>query len=339
MKSINDPDPALSEVECDARLAIDRSDFTAMLEKADHRWLQRDHRAAAAYYAAAMRIGQQRSDVASETLNRVARMSTELNRLFRDHIITTLAQAGFSARDWHPRFRRSLEIMQGQRSRDPVSHAFPQLPTSLYYDGLPHLEFADPTAFDWRAAVEERTGPIREEALRLIVTDGTFGPYVRKSTNRPQGDVHGLLDNDDWSTFDLTERGHPLAQRVAHCPETHSAITATGALCDISNRAPTIMFSLLKAGKRIAPHTGMINARLICHLPLIVPGPGCLRVGSKAKQWIEGELLIFDDSVEHEAWNDAAADRMVLIFDIWRPELEPVERAQIRALFEAVDTY
>jgi len=99
-----------------------------------------------------------------------------------------------------------------------------------------------------------------------------------------------------------------------------------------------IMLSLLAAGQRIPPHTGMINTRLICHLPLIVPGEGALRVGREARQWVEGQLLVFDDSVEHEAWNNAARDRLMLIFGIWRPEIEPIERAQLRALFAAVDT-
>ena len=99
------------------------------------------------------------------------------------------------------------------------------------------------------------------------------------------------------------------------------------------------MFSLLAAGKRIPPHHGMINTRFICHLPLIVPGEGALRVGPLQKSWEVGKLMMFDDSVEHEAWNNAAKDRLVLIFDIWRPELEEVEREQIQALFATVDAY
>jgi aspartyl/asparaginyl beta-hydroxylase (cupin superfamily) len=83
----------------------------------------------------------------------------------------------------------------------------------------------------------------------------------------------------------------------------------------------------------------MLNARLICHLPLIVP-PGCgFRVGNEVRQWEEGKLLIFDDTIEHEAWNDSNEDRVVLIFDIWRPELSEAERGAVAAMFEAVDAY
>ena len=66
----------------------------------------------------------------------------------------------------------------------------------------------------------------------------------------------------------------------------------------------------------------MINTRLICHLPLIIPEDrGVLRVGSEQRACIEGEMSIFDDSIQHEAWNDSDRERFVLLFHIWRPEL------------------
>jgi aspartyl/asparaginyl beta-hydroxylase (cupin superfamily) len=74
-------------------------------------------------------------------------------------------------------------------------------------------------------------------------------------------------------------------------------------------------------------------------LPLIVP-PGCgFRVGGETRAWEEGRLLVFDDTVEHEAWNHGDRDRILLIFDIWRPELDADERRAVTALFEAVDSY
>ena len=96
--------------------------------------------------------------------------------------------------------------------------------------------------------------------------------------------------------------------------------------------APTAMFSLLRPGARITPHNGMFNTRLICHLPLIVP-PGCgFRVGNEIREWEVGKLIVFDDSIEHEAWNDSDRDRVVLIFDVWRPELSAQERLEVGAL-------
>ena len=79
----------------------------------------------------------------------------------------------------------------------------------------------------------------------------------------------------------------------------------------------------------------MNNARLVCHLPLIVPQGCWFRVGGETRYWREGEALVFDDTVEHEAMNPSDALRVVLIFDVWRPDLEPVERQAIAAAIEA----
>ena len=66
----------------------------------------------------------------------------------------------------------------------------------------------------------------------------------------------------------------------------------------------------------------MLNTRLICHIPLVVPGECRLRVGAETREVVEGKAMIFDDSFEHEAWNDSNSVRAVLLFEIWRPELE-----------------
>jgi aspartyl/asparaginyl beta-hydroxylase (cupin superfamily) len=83
----------------------------------------------------------------------------------------------------------------------------------------------------------------------------------------------------------------------------------------------------------------MLNSRLICHLPLIVP-PGCaIRVGSEVRAWEEGKLLIFDDSIEHEAWNRSEELRVILLFEIWRPEIGDGERRALTTIFEAITDY
>src|SRR3954465_4336642 len=104
------------------------------------------------------------------------------------------------------------------------------------------------------------------------------------------------------------------------------AALSKGPMSRIGSRTPSVLFSLLKPGAHIPPHHGMLNSRLICHLPLIVP-PGCwLRVGNDTRQWEKGKLLIFDDSIEHEALNPTPDLRVILLFDIWRPELSEAER-------------
>jgi aspartyl/asparaginyl beta-hydroxylase (cupin superfamily) len=107
----------------------------------------------------------------------------------------------------------------------------------------------------------------------------------------------------------------------------------------IAGRSPMALISILKPGTHIPPHTGMLNMRLICHVPLVVPGDCRLRVGAETRDVVEGRAMIFDDSIEHEAWNDADSVRAVLLFEIWRPEISDEEKIALTAMFEAVTGY
>ena len=107
----------------------------------------------------------------------------------------------------------------------------------------------------------------------------------------------------------------------------------------IAGRSPMALFSVLRPGTHIPPHHGMLNTRLICHLPLVVPPGSRLRVGNQTRAVESGRAMIFDDTIEHEAWNDGASTRVVLLFEIWRPELDERERAALTALFEAIGLY
>ncbi|GAA4038030.1 aspartyl/asparaginyl beta-hydroxylase domain-containing protein [Parerythrobacter jejuensis] len=313
-------------------------DIDDLIAKADALLAAMDRRGALAFYQAALGAGEEHADSKRAALDHAQAMMIDIQRGMPHHIVESLDHAGMPADSWHPRFRESLAIMMGQRQRSGVTEAYPQLPTAYFYPGLPHIEFFDPTQFDWPEHVQNATEAIREEATQLS-SEKDLGAYVKTAEDRPQGDVHGMLENDDWSTFDLTRKGQPDPERVGRYPATYSAITDNAPICDIPGKSPSVMFSKLKAGSRIPPHTGMINTRFICHLPLVVPGEGALRVGTQTRPWLEGELFIFDDTVEHEAWNNAGKDRLVLIFDIWRPEISAEERAQIRGLFAAVDSY
>ena len=96
---------------------------------------------------------------------------------------------------------------------------------------------------------------------------------------------------------------------------------------------------MLAPGTHIRPHNGMLNTRLICHLPLVVPDGCRLRVGNDTRTVRAGEMLIFDDSIEHEAWNDSAESRAILLFEIWHPELTGAEHRALTAMFESVTGY
>lgn len=128
------------------------------------------------------------------------------------------------------------------------------------------------------------------------------------------------------------------AGHAARCPVT-MAVLESLPLPRIAGRGPMALFSLLAPHTHIPPHWGMLNTRLIVHLPLIVPDHCRLRVGNHVQAVEAGKAMIFDDSIQHEAWNDSDAVRVVLLFEIWRPELDESERAALTAMFEAIRSY
>jgi aspartate beta-hydroxylase len=148
----------------------------------------------------------------------------------------------------------------------------------------------------------------------------------------------GLINNPDWSAFYLWKNGQFMADNAARCPRTLAAL-ADVPLSSVPGRSPSVLFSLLRPGAHIPAHTGVLNTRMICHLPLIAP-PGCfLRVGNEKREWVEGKAWVFDDSIEHEAWNTSGQTRVILLFEAWRPELTPKERDLVSTMFAAIDGY
>jgi aspartyl/asparaginyl beta-hydroxylase (cupin superfamily) len=99
------------------------------------------------------------------------------------------------------------------------------------------------------------------------------------------------------------------------------------------------MFSALAPGAHIPPHTGETNARLVAHLPLVVPEDCHFRVGYDWKQWREGKCWVFDDTLEHEARNDSSQLRVILMFDVWNPLLSLAERDMVESLSLALNDY
>jgi aspartyl/asparaginyl beta-hydroxylase (cupin superfamily) len=148
-----------------------------------------------------------------------------------------------------------------------------------------------------------------------------------------------MTGNPDWSAFYLWRFGEIVPENAARCPRTME-VMAEAPLAAVTNRSPSVLFSLLRPGARIPPHTGLVNTRLICHLPLIVPPECGFRVGNDTRTPVEGKAWAFDDTMEHEAWNrNPDKLRVVLIFDVWRPELTAGERELVSALLQAVDRF
>jgi len=339
MKQPAIPTPQISEADAEARLTANRRDAEAMMAKADHRFLDNDYRAAASFYNAAIGSAQSNSPLPQSEIERAAYAAEWLNGQFGRMMLDSLDAAGLTKAERHPRFQKSLEIMLGQLERPLTNQAFPQTPLVYYYPDLPYVDFADPADFSWKGSLEEKYPAMRREAEALLTGGVDFAPYIKTTKERPQGDVHGMLENRDWSTIFLWEDGAPVEQHTKLCPTIFETVLENAPLCHIGPRAPSVMLSLLRPSAHIPPHTGMLNCRYICHLPLIIPSGCGFRVGERQIEWEEGKMLMFDDTVQHEAWNKGSENRVVLIFDIWRPELDDAEREQVTALFAVVDSY
>lgn len=230
------------------------------------------------------------------------------------------------------RLGHAIDLLKGARQ------VFPQQPSVLYYPYLAQRQFFERQEFDWVPAIEAQTAAIREELHGLLDEGADFRPYIEDEANRPHRDFHGLNNNRDWSALYLWRDGKLVEENAARCPRTVEALRQVP-LSNIGKRTPSVLFSRLEPGAHIPPHGGMLNSRLICHLPLIVPKGCWLRVGNETREWEEGKLLIFDDSIDHEARNPTGELRIILLFDIWRPELGEAERRGISAIFDAIDDF
>jgi aspartyl/asparaginyl beta-hydroxylase (cupin superfamily) len=328
----------LSEEEVDRLLAAEPGNLTALLRKGDLRTEAGDDRAAVAFYKRALNLAAGMGALPMSLKPAIERAQAGLAKAeghFAGHLEAALVEAGFPAGRRPQRFQESLDLMTGHRQTSLQL----QQPTTYYYPGLPQRRYYERSEFPWAAAVEAAAPAMREELLAFIDRgEAGFTPYLVSDPSRPRTDFHGLADNPAWSTLYLWEKGAAVEAAVARFPRTFAAVKDLD-LPRLGARAPSILFSRLQAGARIPPHHGVMNARLICHLPLIVP-PDCgFRVGGETRLWREGELLVFDDTVEHEAWNDSDRDRIILIFDVWKPELSAEERGAITAMFAAIDDY
>ncbi|HEY0595662.1 aspartyl/asparaginyl beta-hydroxylase domain-containing protein [Sphingopyxis sp.] len=209
----------------------------------------------------------------------------------------------------------------------------------LHYPFLPADEFFDRDHFPWLERLEAQTDIIREELLALLASGGEgLVPYVRQEAGTSPNKWSALDNSPAWSACFLWKHGVRQDDACAQCPQT-AALLQTLPMSDIPGRSPSVFFSLLRPGAHIPPHTGVTNVRSIVHLPLIVP-PGCgFRVGGETRAWEEGRAFVFDDTIEHEAWNTSDALRAVLIFDVWNPHLQESERDMLRGMFQEMIDY
>lgn len=208
-------------------------------------------------------------------------------------------------------------------------------PTHFFFPELTEREFHPRARFPWLADLEAATEEIAAELQALLAANrAELVPYIQYPDHLPMRQWQPLNHNPDWSAIHLLQNGRRIDGNADQCPRTMALVDRLPQP-DVPGASPNAMFSLLAPHTHIPPHVGVSNARLVCHLPLIVPEGCWFRVGDERRDWRRGEAFVFDDTIEHEAMNPSDRLRVVFIFDVWHPDLSPTERAAVTALIEA----
>lgn len=162
--------------------------------------------------------------------------------------------------------------------------------------------FLDPFERDWEI--------IREE-VREILKHREAVPFFQEVSR----DQKKISKGENWRTFILYGFGSKLEKNCRQAPHT-------SALLESVPNLQTAWFSILAPGYHIPAHTGVSKGIVRAHLGLVIPKERekCrIRVADRTYAWKEGEILVFDDTYDHEVWNDTDEERVVLLFDFDRP--------------------
>jgi hypothetical protein len=324
-------DVSAEELALRKQLTNEPRNLTALLLVGSLKVRSGDDRAASSFFQTALNVAAVMTDV-PQTLHPMLTEAQDFlvnaNRKFEAHLLDYVEKFGGARSN---RIGDALDLLLGKRE------LYAQQPSSFYFPGLPQRQFYERHEFEWLAAVEAAVPAMQAELQSILSEDGDFAPYVRSSSDRPLP-ANLLRDDPRWGAFYFWQNGKRIAENAARAPITVKIIELAP-IPLIEQRSPMALYSLLKPGTHIAPHHGLFNTRLICHIPLITPRNCALRVGNETREWEEGKALIFDDSFEHEAWNRSDSTRVILLFEIWRPEITMDERIALTAIFEAINDY
>jgi aspartate beta-hydroxylase len=326
-------DAELERSALERALELDRFHFMALLRRAELEERCGRTQEAAMNWSAVIQVGSSSVDRLPAVDEAIRRGQAYLAEQTKE-LAARLDQEFGADRAGDPdlrRFNAGMDHLLGRRA------IYRNECHGVHYPFLPADEFFDKRLFPWLADVERHTDAIRTEALALLESPGeALRPYVRMDKGVPENKWSELDQSLDWGACFLWEYGESNPAVIDRCPATAAALRLAPT-SHIPGKAPSVFFSILKPGARIPPHTGVTNVRAIIHLPLMVP-PGCwFRVGGETRPWVEGEALVFDDTIEHEAHNPSDQIRIVLIFDVWNPHLTMQERDLLVRFFKLQD--
>ena len=330
-----------AEASVDEVLTREPHNLRGLIIKGDLLLGRDEQRQAVSHYNLVMRLAATLADIPpqlQQDLVRIQGRLEQISEMFQSQLLDRLHAGGYRRDTASARFNRGLDMLMGAAEREDDTSPFPQKPHAFYLPDMPYRPFYPSEELPWVKEVEAATDAIEAELSAFLATRAqAFAPYIHGGLELPGQTPDTLRDHDNWTAAFLIRDGVEDSEWSAACP-TVSALMDTLPLTAIKGFSPSVLFSKLQPGARIDPHTGLLNCRLICHLPLVVPAGCGLRVGDDRRDVVRGEVWAFDDSINHEAWNNSADDRIVLIFDVWHPDLTEQERRDITSLLEAVST-
>jgi tetratricopeptide (TPR) repeat protein len=328
-----DLDGALASLE--SALKLDPMSFPALLMRGSMLDAQGKIPEAARAYGIAL-TQMPPAEHLDEATRRAAARAREVNERYAAEVGDWLDRAlrpdiGQGSAAPTRRMNQFLDHLSGRR------RPYPQKPTNFFYPGLPAIEFWDREPFPWLEMVEAATNDILGE-FQAVANSDTLEPYMQRPAAEPVQQWGELNHSLRWSAYHFALMGTLYEEHRRECPKT-AAVLDQVPFPAIPGRSPAALFSILQPRTHIPAHNGAGNIRLLCHLPLVLP-PDCrFRVGNEMREWKMGEAFVFDDTIEHEAWNDSDRMRAVMIFDVWNPLLAPEEREFVTRALTGLDDF
>lgn len=219
------------------------------------------------------------------------------------------------------RLNRAFDILSGRVEAGPRAH--PLQKSDFYVPGMPAKPWYDPKEIPEAAIFESSYECIKGELMHIL--------RERRGFDEPPPVDKGIVKTGAWDLFWIKDGCKRFEENWAMCPETKRIVHSLPRLGESAT------FSALRPGSHIQPHTGVANLRLTLHLGLIVPEDCELSLGDDVRHWEEGKCLVFDDSFSHHTINNSSTTRIILLADIWHPDLTDLEICVLEGILHRLD--
>ena len=318
-------------------LDVEPRSFHGLLMKGSILDSQGDLPNAGRTYAVALVFAPPEAELDAPTRTALARAQAVYGKYMDDFTSamweTVEARSPAASRQERKRFDHFVNVITGK------AKVFQSHPSDFHFPGLPSIEFYDDSLFPWMPEVEGYFEAILDEVQQELARgQDAFSPYVQLPMGVPVDQWAVLNHSQTWTTLSLKSRGQVVTENADRFPKTLEALDLLPQP-SVPNRSPVAVLSALKPHTRIPPHHGVSNTRLVFHLPLIVPDHCGFRVGSETRPWVPGKAWVFDDTIEHEAWNNSDQLRVILLTDVRNPFLTQYEHDLYGEVLAAIDEF